>query len=61
MICTVCPQIFALPLLVEDVPVDLAGRQIRIAVQILVDETLIMPEIQIGLRAVVRHEDFAVL
>ena len=45
-------EIFAAPLLVEHVPVDLAGREVGVLVQILVDEALIVAEIEIGLRAV---------
>ena len=33
-------QVFALPLLVEHIPVDLAGGEVGVFVQVLVDEAL---------------------
>ena len=54
-------EIFAAPLLVEDVPVDLTGRQIGILVQILVDEALIVAEVKVGFRTVLSHIDLAML
>ena len=54
-------KISALPLLVEHVGKHLPGRQVGIFVQILVDEPLIVAEVQIRFRAVLRHIDFAVL
>jgi hypothetical protein len=54
-------QVFAAALLVEHVPVHLAGGQVRVLVQVFVDEALVMAEIQIGLGAVVRDEHLAVL
>ena len=54
-------QISALTLLVQDVPVDLAGGQVRVFVQIFVDEALIMAEVEVCLGAVVGHEHLAVL
>ena len=54
-------QIFAAALLVEHVPVNLAGGQVGIAVQILVDEALIVPQIQIRFSAVLGDVDLAVL
>ena len=61
MICTVWPRVGALALLVQDVPVHLAGSQVGIFVQIFVDEALIMAQIQVGLGAVVGDEHLAVL
>ena len=61
MICTVCAQVVALPLLVQDVPVDLAGGQVGVLVQVLIDEALIMAQVQVGLGAVVGDEHLAVL
>ena len=55
------PQVFALPLPVQHVPVDLAAGQIGVAGQVLVDKPLVMPKIQIGLRAVIGHKYLAVL
>ena len=54
-------EVSALTLLVQHVPVDLAGGEVRILVQVLVDEALVMAEIQVGLGAVVGDEDLAVL
>ena len=44
-------QISALTLLVQDVPVDLAGGQVRVFVQVFVDEALIMAEVEVCLGA----------
>ncbi len=54
-------QVLAPALLVEDVPVDLAGGEIGEAVQILVDKALIVAQIQIGLRPVLGDVDLPVL
>ena len=54
-------QISALTLLVQHVPVHLAGGQVGVFVQVLIDEALVVAQIQIGLGAVVGHEHFAVL
>ena len=54
-------KISALTLLVQHVPVHLAGGQVGVFVQIFVDKTLIVTQIQIGLGAVIGHEHFAVL
>ncbi len=54
-------EVFAAALLVEHVPVDLAGREIGIAVEVLVDEPFVVAEIEISLRAVLGHIHFAVL
>jgi len=55
------PQILAPALLVEHVPVDLAGGEIGVFVQILVDEPLVVAQIQIRLGPVVGDVDLAVL
>ena len=55
------PQISALTLLVQHVPVYLAGGQVGVFVQVFVDEALVMTQIQIGLGAVIGHEHLAVL
>ena len=54
-------QIPALALPAEDVGVHLAGGQVGVPVQILVDEPLVVPEIQVGLRPVLGHVDLPVL
>ena len=48
-------------LFLKNRPVDLPRRHIGIPIQTLVYEPLIMTQIQIGLRTVVRHIDFPVL
>jgi hypothetical protein len=45
----------------DDCLVDAAGGGVRAAVEILVGEPLVVAQIQVGLRAVVEHEDLAVL
>ena len=54
-------QIGTLTLLVQHVPVHLAGGQVGVLVQVFVDKTLVVSQIQIGLGAVIGHEHFAVL
>ena len=54
-------QIRALALLVQHIPIDLAGGQVGIFVQVLVDEPLIMAQVQVGLGTVVGDEHLAVL
>src|SRR5699024_2646728 len=54
-------QISAGPLLVEHVPVDLAGGEVGILVEVFVDEALIVAQIQVGLGAVLGNEHLAVL
>ena len=48
-------------LAVEHVPVHLARGEVGIAVEVLVDESLVMSEVEVGLRAVLGDEHFAVL
>ena len=47
--------------LVQYVPVHLAGGQVGVFVQILVDKALVVAQIQIGLSAIVGHEHLTVL
>ena len=54
-------EIFAVSLLIEDVPVDLARGKVGILVEIFVDEPLVVAEVEVGFRAVVGDEHFAVL
>ena len=54
-------EIVAAALAVQDRPDDLAGGDRRVARKAFVDEALVMPEIQVRLRAVVGDEHFAVL
>ena len=41
--------------------VDRARRRVRASQQVLVDEALVVTEVEVGLPAVVGHEDLAVL
>ena len=54
-------QVFACALLVEHVPVYLAGGQVGELVQVLVDEALVVAEVEVGLCAVVGDVYLAVL
>src|SRR5690606_4917867 len=54
-------EVFAAALLADDGRIDLARRDAAVLRQINIDETLVMPEIQIRLGAVVGHENFPVL
>ena len=54
-------EIVAVAFLGQHVPVDLASGQIGELVEIFVDEALIVPQVQVGLRAVVGDEHLAVL
>ena len=54
-------QVFAAALFVQDVPVNFTCRQIRVFVQVLVDETLVVAKVQIRLRSVLRDINFSVL
>ena len=56
-----CSEIVAATFFVYDSLVNLAGGDIAVYVKIFVDEALVMSEIEVGLRAVVGHEDFSVL
>src|SRR5581483_11947734 len=55
------PQIVAPAFLFDDRIVDLSGRDVIRALQILVDETFVVTEIQIGLGAVLGNEYLPVL
>lgn len=54
-------QVVAAAFFREDARVDGPGREVRTPVQVLVEEPLVMPEVEIGLRAVVEDEHLAVL
>ena len=54
-------EVFAGALLVQHVPVDLAGGEVGELVEVLVDEALVVAEVEVGLRAVLGDEDLAVL
>ena len=54
-------EVIAAPLLRDDGVVDLACGEVRRARDVAVDEALVVPEVEIGLGTVLRHEDLAVL
>ena len=55
------PQIRAPALLRDDVGIDLSGGQVGVLVQILIDEALVVPQIQIRLSPVLGDIDLTVL
>ena len=54
-------QVVALALLADDVVVDGARGDVGVAGKALVDEALVVPQVEVGLGAVVGDEDLAVL
>ena len=56
-----CAKIVAAALLRDHAEVDLPGRRIVQTAHILINEALVVPEIEIRLRAVFGDEDFAML
>ena len=54
-------QIIAAALLVDDRPVDLAGRHIGALGQVDIDKPFVVPEVEVGFAAVVGDEHFPVL
>ncbi len=54
-------QVLALALASDHGVVDAAGRRVRRPRRVLVDEALVVAEVEIGLGAVLGHEDLAVL
>ncbi len=54
-------QVVAAALLREDARVDGSGREVRTSVEVLVEESLVVTEVEIRLRPVVQDEDLAVL
>ena len=54
-------EVVAPSLLGDDGRIDEAGRGVRVAVQVLVDEPLVVAEIEVRLSAVLGHEDLTVL
>ena len=55
------PEKLAAAFLLDHRLIDLAGRVVRVAREWAAGESLVMPQIEIGLRAVVQHVDLAVL
>ena len=54
-------EVISAPFLVYDGLVDLSGGDVAVYGKVLVDEALVMPEVKVGLCAVVGDEDLAVL
>ena len=54
-------QVVASALLGEDARVHGAGREVGTAMEVLVEEALVVTEVEIGFGAVVEHEDLTVL
>ncbi len=54
-------EVVAAALALDDRVVDPAGRDVRGACRVDVGEALVVPEVQVGLGAVLGHEDLAVL
>ena len=54
-------QVLAPSLAVQNVPVYSSGCQVRELVKVLIDESLVMSQVQIGLSAVIRNIDLTVL
>ncbi len=61
MTCTVPPRKSPAALLGDDGLVDAAGGDVGELREVLVDEALVVPEVQVSLGPVVRDEDLAVL
>ena len=54
-------EIFAASFFVQNIPIDLAGREVGVFVQIFVDEAFVVTKIEIGLGAVLGDVDLTVL
>ena len=54
-------QIVAAPLFLDHVLEDLARGHVALTGQGFIDEALVVAEVEVGFRAVIRHKDFAVL
>jgi hypothetical protein len=54
-------EVLALPLLAKDAVPDRAGGVIRVRREVLVEEPLVVADVEVRLRPVLRHEDLAVL
>ena len=55
------PAVIAVPFLIENGPIDFSGGDIRVLIQTFIDKTLIVSEIQVRLRSVIRDKNFPVL
>jgi hypothetical protein len=54
-------EVLAAPLLGDHRRVDLAGGDIRVAAEVAVEEPLVVPDVEVGFRAVLGDEHLAVL
>ena len=54
-------KVFSAPLLIQHVPVDLAGGQVGIFVEVFINEAFIVAKIQVGFSTVLGHIDLTVL
>ena len=54
-------KILALTLTIQNIPVNLTTGKIGVLIQILINKTLIMSQVQIRLRTVIGNENFSVL
>ena len=54
-------EVLAAAFLFKNALINLPGREVVITAHLRGDETFVMPQIKVGLRAVFRHEHFAVL
>ena len=54
-------EVLPSPLLCDDGGVDLSGGGVGLAGEVHVEKSLVVPDVEIGLRAVVSDEDLAVL
>src|SRR5262245_55714880 len=54
-------EVLALPLLAQHRVPDRARGVVRVAGEVLVDEALVVADVEVGLGAVLGHEDLAVL
>ncbi len=54
-------EVIPAPLLVDDALVDLAGGEVVELLHLRGDEALVVAEVEVGLRAILRHEHLAVL
>lgn len=54
-------EVLAATFLFKNALINLPGREVVITAHLRGDETFVMPQIKVGLRAVFRHEHFAVL
>ena len=54
-------EVLAPPFLVQHIPVDLAGGEIGVSVQVFVDKTLIMSQVKVGFGSVLGDIYFSVL